>query len=729
MDKKYRDLGFSPDQAAEIEEGLKMKIDVSPYAKKEFLAIQMRQIRLGIMEGLPVELYARTDYDWFQMEEIRKGLLAKLDVSIYADPELPYDKMRQIRKGLKAGINLIDYKRFDAGILRELRKALLARINMVEYINGGYITEQLEQIRLALTAGVNIKPYINKELRGVSIREIFLGLEKGLDVSVYAKVEYSWQQMREIRLGMERRLDVTCYTNPLYEWQQMRQIRLGMEEDIDVSGYRSFMYTAREMEKKRVELLRARGRRPEPEQASSAESAAVEEAPFISSMKISRDAMEAYITVRPGVSDLSRETIICALAARGITFGLQEAAIEKIVRGEYTEEPVLIAKGKGPAKGKDGWYEYFFRREVAGTPKQLPDGNTDCRDIEWFERVEEGQKLACYHEAAYGEDGHTVTGKAIPGGKGRELSMLTGKGFILLPDKKTYLAAMAGKVDLVQQRMEVGPLLVVDDVTSVTGNINFEGSIYIRGNVERGTSVNATEDIIVDGLVEAAVIQCGGNILLRHGANSLGSGFIKAGKGIYGKFLEAVSVFAREDIRMNSCLNSRVFTEGSLHLIGDNGTLAGGEACAVRGVRTMYLGNRVGLHTEVKVGITDETSRNQKETEEKIENVHRELSLLGGAYMDLKKKYSPEVRNTMKIYLKLENAIYTKERELEDLYSLKKHVDEDIENSKKVCIYVGGTVFEGTVVEINGKKWQPQTLDKVTIKSVGGRIAAHANTQ
>lgn len=724
MEKKYSDLGFSPDQAAEIEEGLNMKIDVSPYAKKEFLAIQMRQIRLGIMEGLPVELYARTDYDWFQMEEIRKGLLGKLDVSIYADPELPYDKMRQIRKGLKAGINLIDYKRFDAGILRELRKALLARINLVEYINGGYVTEQLEQIRLALAAGVNIKPYINKQLRGVSIREIFLGLEKGLDVSVYAKVEYSWQQMREIRLGMERRLDVECYTNPLYEWQQMHQIRLGMEEDIDVSQYRSFMYTAREMEKRRVEQLKARGRRPaekvdriEPE----------DEAPFISTLSVSQDAMEAYITVNPGIRDLTKEMIINALAVRGITFGILEDAVEKIIAGECTGEPILIAKGKGPAKGKDGWYEYFFRKEVANTPKRLPDGRVDCKDIEWFECVEEGQKLAYYHEASYGAEGHTVTGTAIQGGKGRELSMLTGKGFILLPDKRTYLAAMAGKVDLVQQRMEVSRLLVVDDVTSVTGNINFEGSVYIRGNVDRGTSVNATEDIVVDGLVEAAVIQCDGNILLRHGANSLGSGYIKAGKGIYGKFLEAVSVYAREDIRMNSCLNSRIFTEGSLCLTGENGTLAGGEACAVRGVRTMYLGNRAGLHTEVKVGITEETTQNLKETEEKIENVHRELSLLGGAYMDLKKKYTAEVRNTMKIYLKLENAIYTKEQELENLYDLKRHVDEDIENSKKVCIYVGKTLFEGTAVEINGRKWQPQTLDKVTIKNVGGKIVAQGN--
>lgn len=726
MEKNYRDLGFTPDQVAEIEEGLSMNIDVSPYAKKEFLAIQMRQIRMGIMEDLPVWFYAKTDYDWFQMEEIRKGLLQKLDVDIYADPTLPYDKMRQIRKGLKAGISLIEYKRFDAGILRQLRKAMLSKIDLVEYINDGYVTEQLEQIRLALEAGVDITPYINKCFRGVSIREIFYGLEKGLDVSIYAKVEYSWQQMREIRLGMEKRLDVEYYINPLYEWQQMRQIRFGLEEDLDVSVYRSFMYTAKEMEGKREQLLKERRQWPglEPETVWIEEP---EESHFISSVSISSDGMEAYVTLKKSKKKLNREDVIQELVGQGIIFGILENAIEHVIKGEYTEEPLLIAKGKGPAKGKDGRYEYFFRKAVASVPKRLSDDKLDCQNIEWFECVEAGQKLAYYHEAEYGPDGHTVTGDPIRGSKGRELSVLTGKGFILLPDKKTYLAAMDGKVELIGDRLEVGRLLVVENASTTGGNIDFDGSIYVKGNVEKGVTVNATEDIVIDGQVEAAVIECDGNILLRHGANAAGDGYIKAGKGICGKFFEAVSVYAREDIRVNTCLNSKVFTEGKILALGSGAALAGGEICAVGGMRTMHLGNRAGIATEVKIGITEGLGKDIEKTEEKIQGVHRELSLLGSAYMDMRKKYSPEVRNTMKVYLKLESAIYTKEKELEDLYGLKKHIEDDIESSKNACIYVGGTLYEGTIIEINGKRWTAQTMENVTVKCERSKIAVYSN--
>lgn len=71
---------FTPDQQAEIDAGIKDNIDVSIYAKPEFLAIQMHEIRIGLVEQIPVSYYADSRYDWFQMEEIRKGLEMSLDV-------------------------------------------------------------------------------------------------------------------------------------------------------------------------------------------------------------------------------------------------------------------------------------------------------------------------------------------------------------------------------------------------------------------------------------------------------------------------------------------------------------------------------------------------------------------------------------------------------------------------------------------------------------------------
>ena len=51
--------GFTSDQISEIAAGAQAGVDVSAYADKDFLAIQMRQIRLGLIVKLPVEKYAK----------------------------------------------------------------------------------------------------------------------------------------------------------------------------------------------------------------------------------------------------------------------------------------------------------------------------------------------------------------------------------------------------------------------------------------------------------------------------------------------------------------------------------------------------------------------------------------------------------------------------------------------------------------------------------------------
>ena len=67
---------FTPDQQAEIDAGIKDNIDVSIYAKPEFLAIQMHEIRIGLVEQIPVSDYADSRYDWFQMDtHIPRSLL------------------------------------------------------------------------------------------------------------------------------------------------------------------------------------------------------------------------------------------------------------------------------------------------------------------------------------------------------------------------------------------------------------------------------------------------------------------------------------------------------------------------------------------------------------------------------------------------------------------------------------------------------------------------------
>lgn len=720
VQEKLLEYGFTLDQIAEIKEGLDVGVDVAIYAKKEFFAIQMRQIRLGLLEGLPVQEYAKKEYDWFQMEEIRKGLKAGVDTSIYADPAIPYDKMRQLRKGLQVGINLSPYVQLDAGILRQLRKAMLSKVNIVSYIKEGYNTEQLEEIRLGLEKGLEIRPYLSKEFRGASISEICKGLDEGVDVSVYAKIEYNWQQMYEIRQGMKERVDISQYCSSFYSWQQMREIRLGLEAGIRVERYRSLMYPAGEMRKLRLQI----------QQEEAAGCAAVKtdiRKVHNIAISVSADELEAYIQVQGIQEDLSREDIEQVLKEQGIVRGIEQEKIDFIIENKPAGRFIRIASGEKPRKGQDGWYEYFFDTNIEKAPKILADGSADYQNIKWFEYVESGSKIAYYHEAEEGIDGYTVTGKVIPASKGREMSILSGKGVVLLPDKRTYAAGISGKIELHDYRIEISKLFVLDELTLATGNLEYDGSVYVKGNIGTGTVLKAAEDIVVDGFVEGAAIECGGSILLRQGANASGSGFIRAGKSAIGKFFEAIQVYASENIQADYFLNCDLYAENMIIASGKIGAIMGGTAYAALGFRIFDAGNKAGILTQLKMGISHYMQERQRDLDSRMKEANKELSILGNAYIDFQRKYEPEVRNGMEMYLKIESAIFTVENKLAKLYEMKTKADEDIKKVGRASAVIRGNIYNGTAMEVDGLKWIASGTRNVSIRKNGNRISVYAN--
>ncbi len=727
----YLNKVFTPDQISEIEQGLAAGIDISVYAKPCFLAIQMRQIRKALMEHLSIEEYAKPEFDWFQLEEIREGLHSFVEVKKYASPDIPYEKMRQIRKGLECGIDLSGYLNLEAGVIRQIRKALISKVDIQVYVTEGYDKEQLEEIRLALEEGLDIHQYLKKEFRGVSIQQIRKGLKANLDVSVYAKEEYDWRQMRELRKGLLSQVDVMQYSNHWYSWKQMQEIRLGLEGGLDVAGYRSLMYTASEMRKKRLELMALGSNRVIfPEQKEKAEE---DGEPLPGNKKgfvitVRADGMEAYARVVDPSVEFTRKQVLSDLAQEGIVYGIDQQEVDRLVSRKDVLETVVIARGKPPIQGEDGYYEYFFRTEISHRPKVQKDGSVDYQNVDWFEQVKKDQKIAYYHSAGAGEVGYTVQGKRLPAKRGREQVRLRGKGIVIMPDQKTYLSGMDGRIELVDtNRVEISEMIEFQDVSLSTGNIRFDGNVYIRGSVGIGTRITASEDVVVDGFVEAATIEAGGNIILRKGVNGSGTGSLKAGGNIEGKFFETVTIHAENDIQANYCLNCEVYAGGTITICGSNGSVAGGVLSAVKCMEAHRVGNRAGHPTKINLGITEEMRDDLKAVEDKIREHQMELAILENAKADVQSKYPPEVRNTMEIYLKIENAIFTKNKIIQDLVAKRDGIQNKITDTLQAKLVVTGDLYEGVLIDINGRKWNSQYVQNVTVRVTDDKIALYTN--
>lgn len=735
METKLQAVGltkneFTKNQLAEIEKGVQAGLDVSFYAQKEFLAIQMQQIRLGLEAGIDVSLYANTEYDWFQMEEIRRGLQAGLDISLYASPDISYDRMQQIRLGLEEGINLSDHRRLDAGILRQIRLAIKNQINIAPYILAGYDDRQLEVIRMALEKRIDIRPWVRKEYRGVALLEIVKGLENGLDVSVYAKPEYNWQQMREIRLGLEHMVDVEQYNHVFFSCLQMKEIREGLEEGLEVSYYNSLMYTARQMHSRRLMLQRdcvmTRQESKERVSEKSAEKP-VEDRSMSIQVSVSENEMEAYLKVCARDGKVDKIAIVRALRDNGICFGIRYDVIEEIISGSFPGRTFKIAEGKERINGKDGWYEFFFRTDFQGIPKELDDGSLDYWDVQWFETVEKGQKLAVYHSSDKGKPGITITGKEIPAKHGREKGLLLGKGFSRLSDEKTYIADCKGVVTLKENQLNVSELLVLQEVNITTGNVIYDGNILIEGNVCSGSTIKASKDIVVKGFVEAAQITSGGSVYLQKGMNGSGEGKIRALKDVVGYFFEGVDVYAGGMIQGDYFFKSALYARGMIKCAGNKGVIAGGIASGQNGIRANGLGNQAGLVTQIVMGRLDDITKDEAELQKNISSVTQELRTLRTAHRDFQKKYPKEIRHCMEIYLKIESAIYTKEKQMEKLLEEKNRVKEEKRKSSAVCAIVSGQIYEGVNVEIDGIQWQAKPVKNVTVKMVGKRISVFSN--
>lgn len=715
--------GYTQDQIMMIVEGIDAGLDVSAYRNKEFLAFQMFQIREGLQEGLPVECYAKPEFGWFQMEEIRLGLKEGLNISLYAKPEIPYEKMRQIRLGLSQGMNLTPFINLNAGVIREVREAKLKNVDILKYVKARYDDEQLQSIRIALEDGIDIDPYLLDEFRGVAISEIYKGLKGGLDVSSYAKTDYNWQQMREIRLGLESRINTSLYDDPLYNWQQMREIRLGLEQGLPVISYQSLMYPAYEMEKKRQailkEIIEEERLLQQQEELSDSVETAEPIGDDVMAITTTQRGMQAYLTISVQGKKFTKKEILQFLEDKGVVKGIDEDKVDAISKGRYGTEPVLIAEGRVPKKGADGWYEFFFRTNVEKKPRVLGDGSVDYQNIEWFETVNAEQKIAYYHEAEEGEDGYLVTGVPLIARKGSEMKRLTGSGFRVDEDKKTYWAVVDGMIKLKDTRIDISKKLILDEITIATGNLDFDGSIVIRGKVGNGTKIKASEDIVIEGPVGAATIECDGSVILKQGMNSAWKGSIRAGGDIVSKFFESVKVYAGGNIQTNNSLNSEMYAEGKIEV---SNTIAGGKVESKTEIRTYEAGNRVGINTNLAITVSDEAKRDKFATEEEIKKVRGELTTLKHSYEDFQVKYPPEIRNTMDIFLKMEKAIFTKEKQLEGLEDKLEALEDEVKKLDLAKILIRGNAYEGVTVAVRGMAWKATNLYNITVKVRDNRL-------
>lgn len=179
---------------------------------------------------------------------------------------------------------------------------------------------------------------------------------------------------------------------------------------------------------------------------------------------------------------------------------------------------------------------------------------------------------------------------------------------------------------LVSGEVFVDDLLELENVDVSTGDIEYDGSILIRGNVFSGYSVKATGDIEIKGVVEGAMVESEGNISIARGMNGMSKGRLKARGHVVSKYLENAQVFAGGYVAAEAILHSQIYAGSEIEVTGRKGFITGGKVMASKRIAVKTLGSAMGASTVVTVGVNPELKMRQAELLKQMQELRKQIA-------------------------------------------------------------------------------------------------------
>jgi len=341
-------------------------------------------------------------------------------------------------------------------------------------------------------------------------------------------------------------------------------------------------------------------------------------------LDIAHDASCAWVNVVPahGGKALVRDDIARALEDAGVVFGIDEAALQQVCDAPAPTR-VLVATGVAPVPGEDTQFKKLVDLARDRAPKVNEQGLIDFREHGDIPTVELGTPLMRRIPATAGTEGRDVRGTPRPATPGHDhpfadkLAGVSPAG----DDPDVLVAAIKGQPVYVNHGATVEQVLALGNVDMDCGNITYDGSVRVEGDVLSGMKVHVTGDITVTGTVEGGELEAGGNVQV--GAGIIAHAKVRAAGSVSARFVEnsqihAGTVIAIDDMALQSELQAL-----NQILIGvkspQRGRLVGGSARSMMLIQTPLLGAESSGVTSVQVGVNPVLEARYQELEQLIE--------------------------------------------------------------------------------------------------------------
>lgn len=406
-------------------------------------------------------------------------------------------------------------------------------------------------------------------------------------------------------------------------------------------------------------------------------------------IEVTKDEMKAAVVVSPpsiSGSEASAEMIKRALQAQGI---IDPCVDEKRVN-DFVDRPVYnvpfdVAFAIQPVNGHDAYISYNFETDPKKIKAKVSDsGNINYKDWNQIQNVIAGQPLAQKILAERGKGGKTVFGRYLEATNGKDIQIQLGQNVSLDRDGVTIKADIDGEVMLINGKIFVEPVKYLDAVNVKTGDVNFVGTVIIKGSVEEGYKVEAT-NIEINGIVDKSRLEATGNIIVRQGIFGKGEGYVKAGKSLWAKFINDTTVEVEENVIVyDSIVNSNITAMKNIVVKGKKAQIIGGHLLAIQEICARKIGSPGGgAETILEVGIDprakkrlEELQTMQARSTKDFENIDLDIKNLE-QQKKLRKKLPHEKEEKLRLLKeKCDQITNDLEQMTKEIDSIQKHLKE-----------------------------------------------------
>ncbi|HEY8220157.1 MAG TPA: FapA family protein [Methylobacter sp.] len=438
-------------------------------------------------------------------------------------------------------------------------------------------------------------------------------------------------------------------------------------------------------------------------------------------IKVSEDKMTAWLTMTPayGGTPVTFDQIRQALREKGIVSGLIKAAdIESLLKEGHAAD-YIIAQGLPPVPGLDAQFHSLLPEMHERRPQINERGIADFRDLGNLILVKEGDPLMRRILATEGKKGKNIQGKVLTPKPSQNTPFSSEiNGAMFDPDDRNLLrASIVGQPLLIPNGVMVSPTITVPQVDISSGNLSFDGTINILGDVMEGMKVYALNDIFVGGTVEAAEIEAGGNISIKGGAighsEPGGSpvtsmpGKISCKGSVSARFAKNITIEAGTNISIEEYSMNSQLTAMNQILVGKpggkKGLIIGGTARAMMLVQAASIGSSAGVKTYIQTGLNPLT-------QEQLNGIEREIEANEKNQNDIKKiitfiENNPE-KNKNGLLDKAQRTLDKLTAELALLQVDQGSLLADMSFAEYAKIVVEQGIYNGVEIRIGDKKWQ-----------------------